>query len=43
MASDNQKSPPLRAELVQAHQRITELESLERKCQVVETELSAAK
>jgi signal transduction histidine kinase len=39
MASDDQKSSPLRAELFQAHQRIGQLESLERKCQTVETEL----
>ncbi len=39
MASKDQRSSSLQSELLQAHQRITELESLESKCQLVESEL----
>ncbi len=39
MPSEDKRSLSLRSELIQAHQRITELESLERKCQLVESEL----
>ena len=39
MSSKAQSTSPLQAELVQAHQRITELEAVEEKCQVAESEL----
>jgi signal transduction histidine kinase len=39
MASKDQKTLSRQGELFQAHQRITELEALEEKCQVVESEL----
>jgi signal transduction histidine kinase len=39
MAREDKGSLSLQSELLQAHQRITELESLESKCQLVESEL----
>ena len=39
MSSKAQSTSPLQAELVQAHQRINELEAVEEKCQVAESEL----